>query len=120
MFTTRSQSCVFRERMAEVLFESFAISGLYLMKSPVLALHASGRTTGVALETGYSCCYAAPVFEGFPLKQSTEVSPLDGELLTNRLQKLMAETGYSFTTPMERDILNSIKVTCIVIITSLT
>ncbi|KOB71424.1 actin [Operophtera brumata] len=91
-----------RERMAEVLFESFAISGLYLMKSPALVLHASGRTTGVALETGYSCCYAAPVFEGFPLKQSTEVSPLNGELLTNRLQKLMVEIGYSFTTPEER------------------
>lgn len=96
--------------MAEVLFESFAISGLNLMKSPVLALHATGRTTGVALEIGYSCCQAVPVFEGFPLQHAAVVSSLNGKLLTERLQKLMAKTGYIFTTPVEQDILRTIKV----------
>lgn len=96
--------------MAEVFFESFAVSGLSLMKTPVLALYATGRTTGVVLEIGSSCCHAVPVFEGFPLQNAAVVSPLNGELLTTRMQKLMADTGYSFTTPVENDILINIKV----------
>lgn len=96
--------------MTEILFESFTIKGLYLMKSPVLALHASGKTTGIVWEGGYTCSYVAPVFEGFPLKHATILSPLNGNLLTDRLQTLLLKTGYSFTTPFERDLLNEMKV----------
>ncbi|XP_059055391.1 uncharacterized protein LOC131849347 [Achroia grisella] len=99
-----------KEKMAEILFETFAISGLYLAKSPALVLHASGKTSGVVWENGYSCSYAAPVFEGFPLNYSTITSQLSGEALTARLQTLMAANGYSFTTAIERELLNQIKV----------
>ncbi|XP_063837651.1 uncharacterized protein LOC135086789 [Ostrinia nubilalis] len=98
-----------KERMAEILFEAFAIQGLYLAKAPVLALNASGRTSGVVWESGYSSSNITPVFEGFPLKHATITSPLTGQKLTDRLQKLMAETGYSFTTPIERKLLDRIK-----------
>lgn len=96
--------------MAEILFESFAINGLYIAKSPSLVLHASGRTSGVVWETGYSCSYAAPVFEGFPLKYATITSPVTGKALTEILQNLMFKAGYSFTTPFEIDLLDQIKV----------
>ncbi|KAM3956892.1 actin [Aphomia sociella] len=98
-----------KEKMTEILFESFATKSLYLAKSPALVLHASGKTSGVVWKNGYSCSYAAPVFEGFPLRHSTITSELTGEALTDRLQKLMAKNGYSFTTLFERDILNRIK-----------
>lgn len=38
------------------------------------------------------------------------MSPMTGQKLTDRLQKLMSETGYSFTTPVERKLLDRIKV----------
>lgn len=96
--------------MSEILFESFTVKGLCLMKSPILALHASGRTSGIVWEGGFSCSYVAPVFEGFPLRHATILSPLNGQLLTNRLQNFLAETGYSFTTDVEKDLVNSMKV----------
>lgn len=96
--------------MAEILFESFAIESLYIAKSPALVLHASGRTSGIVWENGYSCSYAAPVFEGFPLKYATVTSPISGKMLTERLQSLFFKTGYSFTTPFELDVLDQIKV----------
>ncbi|XP_075990652.1 uncharacterized protein LOC142986198 [Anticarsia gemmatalis] len=97
------------QKMTEILFESFAINGLYLAKSPALVLFASGRTSGVVWENGYSCSYVAPVFEGFHLKHSTIMSPLTGEVLNKRLLKLLRNIGYSFTTPFECDLMDEIK-----------
>ncbi|CAH0577715.1 unnamed protein product [Chrysodeixis includens] len=99
----------YKERMAEILFESFAIESLYIAKSPALVLHASGRTSGIVWENGSCCSYAAPVYEGFPLKHATVTSPISGNMLTERLQSLFFKTGYSFTTPFELDVLDQIK-----------
>lgn len=96
--------------MTELLFESFTVRALYLAKSPVLSIYASGRTSGLVWENGYECSYVAPVFEGFQLKHSTVITPITGKVLTNRLQRLMLDRGYSFTTPYEIDLLNEIKV----------
>uniref|UniRef100_A0A2A4JZW6 Actin n=1 Tax=Heliothis virescens TaxID=7102 RepID=A0A2A4JZW6_HELVI len=98
-----------KQRMAEILFESFAINGLYLAKSPTLVLNAYGRTSGVVYENGYACSYAAPVFEGFPMKYATVTSPVTGKMLSDRLQNLMFKAGYSFTTPYEIDLIDQIK-----------
>lgn len=96
--------------MAEILFESFAINYLYVVKIPVLVLHASGRTSGVVYENGAECAYVAPIYEGFPLKHAIEVSILTGEKLTDILTKSLSTIGYSFTTPVERQIVNDMKV----------
>ncbi|XP_004932788.1 uncharacterized protein LOC101743052 [Bombyx mori] len=98
-----------QEKITEILFESFTINSLYLARMQALALFASGRTTGVVWESGYSCSYAAPVFEGFPLRNATFMSPVDGETLSGHLQKLLATVGYSFTTKADNDILDQIK-----------
>lgn len=96
--------------MAEILFESFAINYLYVVKTPVLVLHASGRTSGVVYENGAECAFAAPIYEGFPLKHAIEISTLTGETLTDVLTKSLSAIGYSFTTPVERQIVNDMKV----------
>ncbi|CAH2103250.1 unnamed protein product [Euphydryas editha] len=98
-----------KERMAEILFESFTIHDLYLAISTPLVLHASGRTSGVVWENGYSCSYASPVFEGFPLKHATISCEINGNILTERLQLLLSQIGFHFTTAIERDILETIK-----------
>ncbi|OWR43718.1 actin [Danaus plexippus plexippus] len=98
-----------KEKMAEILFESLSIHDLYLAISSALALHANGRTSGLVWENGHSCSYVSPVFEGFPLKHATIESEINGSSLTKRLQKLLNEIGYSFTTSVEIDILEDIK-----------
>lgn len=99
-----------REKMAEILFETFMVRDLYLALSPALSLYATGRTTGVVWENGHSCSYASPVFEGFTLKHATVYSKITGHILTDYLQQLLSDIGYSFTTPADIDILENIKV----------
>ncbi|XP_050684217.1 uncharacterized protein LOC126979068 [Leptidea sinapis] len=98
-----------KERIAEVLFETFLLQDLYLALSPALVLHASGRTSGVVWENGASCSYSISVFEGFPLRHSTVNSVINGNMLREHLQRLFTKVGYSFSTPLELDILDKIK-----------
>ncbi|XP_048005982.1 actin-1-like [Leguminivora glycinivorella] len=104
-----------KEQMAELLFETFIVDEIYLAQSPALVTLASGRTTGLVWENGYSCCYTAPVFEGFPLKHSIVTSQLTAHAVTGFLLELMKKIGYSFTTPIEIDLAEKIKAsTCYV------
>ena len=41
-----------REKMIEILFEKFGVPASYVAVQAVLALYASGRTTGVVLDIG--------------------------------------------------------------------
>lgn len=53
-----------RERLTEVLFEKFELPAVYLSRSAVLSCYASGRTTGLVLDVGYSGTSAVPVEDG--------------------------------------------------------
>ena len=53
-----------RERMIQVMFETFNVPNFYIALGPVLALYASGRTTGIVLDSGYDRTHAVPIFEG--------------------------------------------------------
>jgi len=53
-----------REKMAEIMFETFNVPGLYVGSQAVFSLYASGRTRGVVLEMGDGVTHAVPIFEG--------------------------------------------------------
>lgn len=53
-----------RERTAEILFESFNVPALFISMQAVLSLYASGRTTGVVLDSGDGITQAVPIYEG--------------------------------------------------------
>ena len=52
-----------REKMAQIIFETFKAPGLCIMNSASLSLFASGRTRGVVVECGAGVSHAVPVFE---------------------------------------------------------
>jgi actin-related protein 7 len=60
LFTSRAD----RERMAQTMFESFNVSGLYIAEQPVLALYGVGKTSGVSVDVGYAVTDVAPVMDG--------------------------------------------------------
>jgi len=50
-----------REKMAEIMFETFKVPSLYVTSPAVLSLYASGRVEGVVLDCGESVTCAAPI-----------------------------------------------------------
>jgi actin-related protein len=44
---------VAREKMVQIMFESFNVAGLYAVEQAVLSLYAMGRITGVAIDVGH-------------------------------------------------------------------
>lgn len=54
-----------REAMTKIMFELFNVPCLYVSSQEVCALYASGRTTGLILDSGDGVTHAVPIFEGF-------------------------------------------------------
>ena len=53
-----------REKMTQIMFETFNTPAMYIASQAVLTLYASGNRTGIVLDAGESYCYTVPVYEG--------------------------------------------------------
>ncbi|KAL9644793.1 hypothetical protein ABK040_012447 [Willaertia magna] len=91
------------------MFETFSSPAVYIINQASLALYASGRTTGIVLDSGDSVSHAVPICDGYALSNGIMRLDLAGRDLTDYLIKILAERGYSFTTSIEREIVRDIK-----------
>ena len=99
-----------REKMTHVMFETFFVPAMYMAIQAVLALYASGLTTGFVLDSGHSDSSTLPVYEGCGIKHAIyRRLNLDGETLTDYLMKILTDRGYSFTSIAHRNIARDIK-----------
>ncbi|KAJ3438625.1 actin [Anaeramoeba flamelloides] len=87
-----------REKMAQIMFETFKTPAMYIHNTAVLSLYASGKTTGIVLDTSYDFCHLVPIFEGYLLPHAVLRVDLGGRYLTSHMLKTLTERGYSFTT----------------------
>jgi actin-related protein 3 len=92
-----------REFTAEIMFETFNVSGLYIGVQAVLALMASwstkkardsgvaGSMTGTVIDSGDGVTHVIPVVEGYVLASSIKHVPLAGRDITEFIQRLLRE-----------------------------
>lgn len=99
-----------RGKAAEIFFENFNVPALYVQVNAILSLYASGRTTGVVLDSGDGVTSAVPVYEGFTLPNSITRTDLGGRDITAYLATLLRKnSGISLSTTSEMEVVKDIK-----------
>jgi actin beta/gamma 1 len=91
------------------MFETFHCPYFHISLQSVLALYASGRTTGLSIDIGEGLTQAFPIYEGLGLFPSVSRTDMAGRALTTYLMQLLSDKGYQFSSTSDRDVAREIK-----------
>ena len=98
-----------REKMTNMMFETFNVKNFYVAIQAVMSLYANGRSTGLVVDSGDGVTHTVPVFEGFSIPHAIEKMEIAGRKITEYTQKLLLEQGHSFTSSAELETVKEIK-----------
>ena len=82
--------------MARVLFEIFNAPAIHIATPAALALYATGRYTGLVMDSGDGISHAVPIYDGNVLGHAILRLDLAGRDLTDWMATLLAEVARGF------------------------
>jgi len=99
-----------REKMVEIMFETFSVQNIYVAIQAVMSLYSAGRTTGLVVDSGDGVSHTVPVYDGYSLPHAIQRMEIAGRVLTDYIKKLMGELcGEQLTSSSEIEIVRDIK-----------
>eukprot|EP01124_Arcella_intermedia_P029825 TRINITY_DN6394_c0_g1_i4.p1 TRINITY_DN6394_c0_g1~~TRINITY_DN6394_c0_g1_i4.p1 ORF type:complete len:210 (-),score=56.62 TRINITY_DN6394_c0_g1_i4:173-802(-) len=96
-----------REKMTQIMFETFKIPAIYVARQPVLALYSSGRTTGVVVEVGEGNSHVLPIYEGYGIMSCIQKMDTSGAHISSYLSDLLKEKGHDLS--HEKEVVQEMK-----------
>lgn len=102
-----------RDHMCQVLFETFGVPCVYVSVQAVLLLYASGRTTGVVVDSGDGVTHVVPVYDGFALPTAIKRMDIAGRDISEHLAfQIRRMSGVTLLSSAELDLARTIKEKC--------
>lgn len=98
-----------REKMAQILFETFNTPAMFSSIQHELSLYSAGLITGLVLDYGDDTSYSVPIVEGCALPNRIPRMFMAGRDLTDYMIRLMGMRGYPCHTYDERQSARDIK-----------
>eukprot|EP01084_Bolivina_argentea_P293802 505379_1 len=95
-----------RNKMSEILFETFDSYGITFENTASLSLIPSGRNEGIVIDSGYYKTDITPIYGGYALKNNIIRLELGGYDVSNYLQMLIKDNK---NISLSLDIVNDIK-----------
>lgn len=98
-----------REKMIQIMFETFNVPSFYVANQAVLSLYSAGRLNGIVLDSGETATLATPICSGYYITNTAVQVNIGGREINSILTKLLNDNGHNFTTFSEQEIVRDIK-----------
>ena len=85
-------SRLMRERLTQLMFETFNVSSYFVTDSATASLYAIGKTSGIVVDMGHEKIDVAPVLDGVLQTSAASRINVGGKNQTESLRKLLQET----------------------------
>jgi len=92
-----------RERMTQIMFETFNVRRFHVAIQATLSLYSAGRTTGVVVDCGDGVSHTVPIYEGYSMPHAVGRINLAGRDLTDYMCKILQESRINLSTSAERE-----------------
>ena len=79
-----------QEKMTQIMFENFKIPAISTYSTAELSLFASGRTTGIIIDSGYGITHTVPIHDGHALLNAILRMDFAGQDLDDHLMRLVS------------------------------
>lgn len=98
-----------REKMCQVMFESFSVPAFYSAMAPILAVYASGRNTAMCIDIGDGVTTIMPIQNGRTMKPTVRRMHHSGRDLTHYLTRLLHNRGFYFNRSSDIEAVRDLK-----------
>ncbi len=78
-----------KEKMAQIMFETFNVKGLYIVNPAILSMYSAGKFNGIVCDSGDGVTQMVPISDGYPLHSCINRLDIAGRDITYYLIEIL-------------------------------